>query len=117
MTASTVAVALAGMLASGGAMAATGNELLEWCKNADNPADDRLVTSGFCLGTMQTVLELMMGLKDSLPAELRLCVPPQITAGQAAKITVKYMQGNPEMLHNGGVALTLMAMQHAYPCK
>jgi type 1 fimbria pilin len=111
------AVALAGMLASGGAMAATGNQLLEWCKNVDNPAYQGSFTNGACLATVQTVVELMMGLDESLPAELRLCVPAEMTTGQGAKVAVKYMQENPELLHKGGVTLTLMAMQNAYPCK
>lgn len=111
------AVGLAGLLVSSGTMAASGNELLEWCKNVDNPTYQGSFTNGFCLGTMQTVRELMLGLNDALPAGVRLCVPTQVTNGQAAKITVKYMQENPEVLHRSGVTLTLMAMQHAYPCK
>lgn len=111
------AVALVGVLASGGAMAATGNELLEWCKSVDNPISKGAFTSGYCLGTMVTVREMMVGYSDVLPAEVRACIPVEVTNGQAVKVTMKYMQENPEELHLSGVMLTVMAMKHAYPCK
>jgi len=112
-----VAATLTGMIASGGAVAASGNEFLEECKNIDNTAYNNSFGTGFCLATMHTVLALMMGLKNSLPEQLRLCVPAPVTVGQAVKITVKYMQEHPELLHKDAVALTLMALQDAYPCE
>ncbi|WP_460163468.1 hypothetical protein [Pseudomonas sp. S2_F03] len=63
-------VALVASLGCGETMAASGNELLEWCKNVENPAVENLAKTGFCFGTMQTVLELMVGLDNYLPSRV-----------------------------------------------
>ena len=112
-------LALAGAIATGGAIAADGNELLKWCKNAssDNTEVMESFTAGFCLGTMQTVGELSPFINEGLDPAHKMCPPSAITNGQAAKITVKYLQQNPEKLHLNGTALTIMALQNAYPCK
>jgi hypothetical protein len=107
------------MMACTGAMAADGNDLLKWCKNAssDIPEIQSSFTAGFCLGTMQTVGELTPFINDSLGSAFKICPPSEITNGQGARIVVKYIQQNPEKLHFNATALAIMALQNAYPCK
>lgn len=110
---------LVGAMSADGVMASGGNELLKWCKNAssDNAEVRGSFTAGFCLGTMQTVGELLPFVNEGLDSVHKVCPPSAITNGQAAKIIVKYLQQNPEKLHLNGTALTIMALQNAYPCK
>jgi hypothetical protein len=110
-------VAVAGVLANGSAMAANGNDLLKWCQGVDS--DNAKVQSGFgagyCIGTMSTVNTLVNYINSGL--SLEMCPPPEITNGQMAKIVIKYLQQNPEVLHLEATALTVSALRTAYPCK
>ena len=107
------ATALAGMLANGGAMAASGNEMLSWCSGLESQQRFETFTTGYCIGIIQAVNDLM----PFVPENARACPPGEMTNGQAARITVKYLKQNPEKLHLSGTALTVMALQNAYPCK
>jgi hypothetical protein len=46
-----------------------------------------------------------------------ICLPPNITAGQARLITEKFMREHPEELHEGAPTLTARALYIAYACK
>lgn len=111
------AVALVGLLASGAAMAADGNDLIKWCQevNSDNAATKSSFGSGYCMGTMSTVNTLVNYINSGLSVEM--CPPPEITNEQMARIVVKYLQQNPEVLHLDATALTVSALRTAYPCK
>lgn len=44
------------------------------------------------------------------------CTPPGVTAGQAIRIYLRYLQDNPARLHEEAGVLYGLAMAKAYPC-
>jgi len=115
----TAIAGLVTILGCGNAVAMTGNELLDSCKNAasDNPTKNTSFTAGFCLGSMQSIGDLLTFVNAGLKTEARVCLPATVTNGQASRVVVKYLQDNPEKLHLNGTALVIMAIQKAFPCK
>ena len=116
------AVALAGMLASGGAMA-DGNELLTRCQSMvqyfdSNGVEGDALSAGLCVGVIIGVTSLRTITNPSFPKEYQTCfpspVPPNIQAG---RIAVKYMKEHPENLNMDDGVIMLMALQRAFPCK
>lgn len=117
------AVALAGMLGSGAAMAGgnpwDGNALLGECQSAirllDNvrkPSDSDY-DSGICLGQVAGVRFMMSdsGINSA-------CFPEGgISNAQATRIVVKYLEDNPAILHVDGQFLVVQALHNAFPCK
>ena len=70
------AVALVAALASSGAMAVDGNELLVWCKAALRTADgtdegNPSFGVGYCMGTVSSVMDIVYGMGDELPRTYR----------------------------------------------
>jgi hypothetical protein len=119
-----MAVAVAGMLGSGSALA-DGNKLLEDCQsyiradasNTELSADEALGI-GHCLGLVEGVMKTMIMKNISLPKGLRLCFPENIIgSGQAARIVEKFLRENPSVLHKDGAFLTMIAFDKAFPCK
>ena len=45
------------------------------------------------------------------------CMPYEVTAGQIAKIVVKYLEAHPETLHKQPMILVHAALDDAFPCK
>lgn len=115
----TVVAGLVMTLGGGNAVAMTGNELLESCKNAasESSTKNSSFSAGFCLGSMQSVGDLLTFVNAGLETEARICLPATVTNGQASRVVVKYLQDNPEKLHLNGTALVVMAIQKAFPCK
>ena len=114
--------ALAGALASGSATAApvaTGNELLQWCKNvlSNNEAESTSYTAGYCTAVVITVGDLVKSINRDLGPKLQICVPSGVSNGQMVRILVKYLEANPEKLHINATTLTILATQQAFPCK
>ncbi|AFY20781.1 Rap1a/Tai family immunity protein [Pseudomonas sp. UW4] len=114
--------ALAGALASGSATAApaaTGNELLQWCKNvlSNNEAESTSYTAGYCTAVVATVGDLIKSINHDLGPKLQICVPGGVSNGQMVRVLVKYLEANPEKLHINATALTIFATQQAFPCK
>lgn len=113
------AVALVGALVSGSAMAVDGNELLSWCKGAISEKKTKSYgfDTGYCLGVIGTVGDLITSINHDLGPNLQICIPAGVKNGQIARILVKYLEQNPEKLHNNATTLTIMATQRAYPCE
>ena len=124
MKAELAVVALAGMLASGGAMADTqydGNELLRQCqqyiKLIDSEKNYNLVDAGFCGGFVQGVHGTVAFLSDDLVKEAKFCSPNGVTNNQLVRIVVKFLKDNPKQLNLNRTGLVWAAFQDAYPCK
>jgi len=126
MKAGMVAAAVLGMVASGGAFAATdGNELLTYCKQAirvveaqhvEKAANDLRI--GQCFGIMEGVKGTMMLMEQGPRADRVACWPDEgINNLQAARIVVKYLDNNPAQLNKDRVLLSILAFSDAYPCK
>jgi hypothetical protein len=117
------AIALAGMLVSGAALA-DGNKLLEVCQQAVRAMDKvptpsiDLLGVGRCIGMVEGVRNTMVIFKSALPDNLKVCFPKQgINNGQATRILEKFLHDNPAMLDQDETFLTIVAFKQAYPCE
>jgi hypothetical protein len=125
MKAWTVALALAGTMASGMAMAedqtGTGNELLVQCQNAIEGMNSgqykHPMDVGICFGTVSAVMSMALFYNSSVTNDIRICLPNNVNTGQATRIVVKYLQDRPELLNRDRSVLTWMALDNSYPCK
>lgn len=115
------AIVLVGVMAGGSAMATNGNDLLRSCQSAIRFSDtgvlDDGIGTGFCLGTMQAIEDLMSFISASLKPEHRVCLPKGVSNEQAARIVVKYLKENPSELNQDSSSLAVFALQDSYPCK
>ncbi|VVP04723.1 hypothetical protein PS900_03028 [Pseudomonas fluorescens] len=115
-------VALAGLMASGSAMA-DGNQLLSDCQSAvklfeTNGKEGNAFGAGTCIGIINGVTSLRGMTNPALPVEAQTCLPtPSPPNIQAARIAVKYLEGHPEKLNLDDGILMLFALQRAFPCK
>lgn len=114
------AVALAGVMATGNAMA-DGNKLLSQCKiairgNAGADTNDAF-QAGLCFGLVQGVQETLLAYDNDLPKVKRTCIPDGITKNQSVKIVYKFLEDNPKYLHELETILVIAAFQDAFPCK
>jgi hypothetical protein len=127
MKAGLMAVALAGMLGSGAAMAADarfdGNELLAQCQyyikliDGGTARTDKHFDAGACGGFVQGVLATNIFYSDELKKDVKFCVPGTATYAQLVRVVVKYLKDNPKLLNESQVVLTWSALRDAYPCK
>ena len=102
-----------------------GNELLADCNLVIRMMDDDGVVPsatealkvGRCLGMMQGITSLNMVYQVKDRDSALFCLPSNgMSAGQAARIVVKYMRDNPRELHNNGSLVVIAALKDAYPC-
>ena len=121
------AIALAGMLASGGAMA-DGNDLLRRCQIAvqsvDSPNTNLHLTpkdgveAGRCLGMVEGVWSTLKIYEDVTPKNHKVCLPNEgLKSMQAIRIVDKFLRDNPAKLNETETFLTILAFKQAYPCK
>jgi hypothetical protein len=117
-------VALVGILATGGAVAADrddGNELLRQCqqyiKAMDGERNYIEVEAGVCGGFVQGVSNTVSLLSNDLKKDAKFCKPATVTYGQLVRIVVKYLKDNPKLLDMDRTALVWFALSDAYPCK
>ena len=113
-----MAVAVAGMLGSGAAMAADGNKLLLQCQSLMRTMEGQASPTygdGHCLGVVQGITDMLVLYQDKLPQ--KFCIPENVTDGQGVRIAVKYMEETPKLLNNMDTTLVLAAYADAYPCK
>lgn len=66
----------------------------------------------FCLGYVSGIFSLA----NLFPEPTGICIPEAVTAGQAQKVVVKYLQDHPAELHQPRGFLTWWAMRDAFPC-
>ena len=116
------AVALAGMLASGGAVA-DGNSFLENCQDAikamdeDNTEIANAMGVGHCFGMVDGVMNTLLVVNEALPPTARICFPKDgISNKQATRIVTKYLRDNPAELHKPAAFLVISAYKQAFPC-
>lgn len=115
--------ALALLVASIGAHA-DGTKLLEHCRAAMDVIEKRPSSessageAGLCVGVVQGALDSMTMYQYmfEVPADRRICAPPNMSIEQAIRITVKYASEHPEQLHFTEGGLVLIAMRQAFPC-
>jgi len=107
-------------LLSSNLIASDGNLLLKVCQNALHYIDTNEMRSamdfGFCMGLIQGVKNTMSYVSFSLSENEKICFPDGLTNVQAARIVVKFLNDNPEILHEEQTFLTLIAFDKAYGC-
>jgi len=96
----------------------TSLELLQWCEAGlgSNPDSFNLILcTSYITGVGEgygTTLTHIYPSRDRL-----ICLPNNVTRGQAARVVLKYLKNNPETLHYLASYQTLVALQKAFPCK
>ena len=96
-----IAMALASTTAS--AQFYSGNQLLEKLKS------DKQFTNGVALGYVVGVADMW--------DDIVFCLPNGVTAGQLEKITVRYFEANPQLLHESADVIVGAAFGTSFPCK
>ena len=105
----------------------TGNDLLVDCANLiktesiESVNKEKLLGIGYCIGlidglvTFNYVYEAVLE-REGNSTMVQMCLPQRISTRQSAEIIVKYLQDNPNRLHQSGQALAAQALVTAYPC-
>ncbi len=99
-----------------------GNDLLTGCSGALRILEGQSVTpeqaalSARCLG----FIEGFLGANAISPIQSNgqqiLCLPEEVSGVQVARILVKWLKENPEVLHQDAVMLFAMSLAEAFPC-
>jgi Rap1a immunity proteins len=90
---------------------------------SDIPAKDLLEEfhkAGTCMGFIQAIIDsdtIAHTDENGHPAGRKLCVPPEASDRQLAKVVVKYSNDHPQQLHLPAAVIVLLAMTGAFPCR
>jgi hypothetical protein len=88
----------------------TGNAWLHYCSGQINSYE-----FGVCLGAVAGLGYYEAGL-DLLGMQKLYCTPPKVTSGQKIAILKKFLQNNPELLHEHISLLMIKAFRDTFPC-
>jgi hypothetical protein len=95
----------------------SGNFFLSICKDAFSPTrpESRLDVYGYgnCVGVLHTLL--VVG--PNLDVQRRFCPPSNATTYDASRVSIAYLQANPQLLKEGFIELATDALKKAWPCK
>ena len=87
-----------------------GFTLLKYCQSYD--LNEAGMCGGYIAGVKDTteLWESWEGFSSSV------CVPDTASIGQLAMVVLKYMEANPELLHNAAQSLVADSYIEAFPC-
>jgi hypothetical protein len=97
----------------------TGSILLERCNEAMNMIKGEMsltIEGAYCIAYIDGFLDadkLYVGLNEELynsNLNWKLCIPPSVTIEQVIRIVVKFLEENPEQLHESYDLLTMLAL-------
>ena len=96
-----------------------GNGLLSNCQRAlrafgEGDTSARSLEAGICLGYAAGYRDALDYQKLYTPIEI--CIPDAATNGQIMRVLVKFLEENPEQLHQNAGALAFAALKIAYAC-
>jgi hypothetical protein len=105
----------------------TGMELHHECEAVANehPTGIDAANGLYCMGYLQGVVEAFRqweGMTDSVSKFTTLhtyppgCIPDGVTAGEVVKVVIKYLNDNPNKLHERQYIVVIDALATAYPC-
>src|SRR5215470_8817814 len=102
----------------------TGNDLLRYCQSADAALAGRGATSadtqealgeGFCMGVIGGIRFVVTS--SVMDPRYRLCIPKDVSNGQALRVVVNYMRDHPDALNHTFSFVVLSALVEAWECR
>jgi hypothetical protein len=91
------------------------------CEDAANPGRNKNPTpveinnAGYCTGLV-TGLMTKANSPSGVPVGSAICEPSGVTVRQAILVVIKYMNDNPQQLHEPLYKVALLALANAWPC-
>ena len=67
-------------------------------------------------GACEGMIETAMLFSPNLPADIRACPPAQGSILQSAKVLLRYLDNNPDRVHEPGITIAIQAFRDAWPC-
>ena len=74
-------------------------------------------SQGFCSGYISGVVDAIEYYQVSKGAEKSVCVPKEVSIGQAKEIVMRYLTQHPDQRTNTASSLVWDALRNAFPCK
>ncbi len=104
------ALALVGMLATGGAQALTGSQMVNYCKAE--------ACGGYFVGAFDAVrlAAALAGGKGHKARALAICPPADVTDETVVDVALSYLDKHPEIRYLQAANLSLRAWAEAWPC-
>ena len=102
----------------------TGNDLLRYCQSADAALAGRGATSadtqealgeGFCMGIVGGIRFVVTS--SIMDPKYRLCIPTNVSYGQALGVVVNYMRNHPDQLNHTFSFVVLSALVDTWECR
>lgn len=86
------------------------------------------VDAGYCIGFFSAIIDYGMFHEEmnsfysnentkSTAFRPLFCAPDKVTSGQASKIFIKYIDENPQKLHEPAFVIAIISLAKAFPCE
>lgn len=103
---------------------ADGNKLLAGCQGfikilEGKASESGGVAEGFCAGYVQGMSDLntIHSVFYAGKVKFDICMPQNVNNAQRVRVLIKYLEENPEKLHESEAELVWQAYAKAFPCK
>lgn len=85
--------------------------MMEFCQNVGNKTTDAIIQfkAGVCFGAFQSLRYFSRMVAP-------VCIPPEVTLGQLARVFNAYAATHPEIHHDAYEYVALLALREAFPC-
>ena len=96
-----------------------GRTLLEHCGNGLRVIDtstNHLFDGGYCMAYIRGFADGYTLAGSKRPVEEQICVPASVSLEQLMRVMKKYLEDNPNKLHQNAAILTSSALRNAFPC-
>lgn len=89
----------------------TGQYFLKACSQLTTPVRDNYnpFEAGKCAGAVETMFYFS--------STFGSCIPNGATIGQTTRVIIKYLNNNPELLHQAYFDLSIKALREVWPCR
>jgi Rap1a immunity proteins len=114
-------------LAHASSAAMDGNDMLTKCRTLwtdghQNVTTEEMLDGTFCAGYVSGVLDaramqFAMDKADHVKGRNKYCRPSEVTNGQVFRVLKKWLDDNPDKLHQRADTIIFVAMQEAFPCQ
>ncbi len=103
----------------------SGSQLLQECnqllkiENAESSDNINLTDAAKCMEYTRAVADTASLYTHFNPvdSDVDICIPPQVTAFQLARVVKRALENNPEELHTDRFLLVISAYISSFPCK